>query len=250
MAIVKVLGMETEYGIIIRGAADPNPIAASSTLINAYVAELNRKVEWDFEDETPGRDARGFAREGSMPPEVETHLVNAVLTNGARYYVDHAHPEYSTPECANALDAIRYDKAGEVILARSVAAAARTLPPGPEPGRPEEQLRRQGQLLRGARELPDGPVGALRPDRDPRHAALRLPADLHRGRQGRDARRRRRRVRRSTTSSPSGPTSSRRRSASRPRSSGRSSTPGTSRTATPRSTGACTSSSATPTCPR
>jgi Pup amidohydrolase len=130
VAIVKVLGMETEYGIIIRGAADPNPIAASSTLINAYVAELNRRVEWDFEDETPGRDARGFAREGSMPPEVETHLVNAVLTNGARYYVDHAHPEYSTPECANALDAIRYDKAGEVILARSVAAAARTLPPG------------------------------------------------------------------------------------------------------------------------
>jgi proteasome accessory factor A len=130
VAIVKVLGMETEYGIIIRGAADPNPIAASSTLINAYVAELNRKVEWDFEDETPGRDARGFAREGSMPPEVETHLVNAVLTNGARYYVDHAHPEYSTPECANALDAIRYDKAGEIILARSVAAAARSLPPG------------------------------------------------------------------------------------------------------------------------
>ena len=32
-----------------------------------------------------------------MPPEVETHLVNAVLTNGARYYVDHAHPELSTP---------------------------------------------------------------------------------------------------------------------------------------------------------
>ena len=65
-----------------------------------------------------------------MPPEVETHLVNAVLTNGARYYVDHAHPEYSTPECANALDVILYDKAGELILARSMAAAARMLPPG------------------------------------------------------------------------------------------------------------------------
>ena len=122
--------METEYGIVIRGAADPNPIAASSTLINAYVAELSRKVEWDFEDETPGRDARGFAREGAMPPEVETHLVNAVLTNGSRYYVDHAHPEYSTPECANVYDAIRYDKAGELILARSVTAASRALPPG------------------------------------------------------------------------------------------------------------------------
>ncbi|MGH9057321.1 MAG: depupylase/deamidase Dop [Acidimicrobiales bacterium] len=130
MAIVKVLGMETEYGIVIRGAAEPNPIAASSTLINAYVAELHRKVQWDFEDETPGRDARGFAREGSAPPEVETHLVNAVLSNGARYYVDHAHPEYSTPECADAVDAVRYDKAGELILARSVAAAAQVLPPG------------------------------------------------------------------------------------------------------------------------
>ena len=130
MAIVKVLGMETEYGIIIRGSADPNPIAASSTLINAYVAELSRKVAWDFEDESPGRDARGFAREGSMPPEVETHLVNAVLTNGARYYVDHAHPEYSTPECADVYDVIRYDKAGELILAESITAASRALPAG------------------------------------------------------------------------------------------------------------------------
>ncbi|MBO0729918.1 MAG: proteasome accessory factor PafA2, partial [Acidimicrobiaceae bacterium] len=91
---------------------------------------LSRRVEWDFEDETPGRDARGFLREGSAPPEVETHLVNAVLTNGARYYVDHAHPEYSTPECADVYDALRYDRAGEIILARSVAAAARLLPPG------------------------------------------------------------------------------------------------------------------------
>src|SRR6201996_8533424 len=122
--------METEYGIIIRGAAEPNPIAASSTLINAYVAELNRRVAWDFEDETPGRDARGFAREGSMPPEVETHLVNAVLTNGSRYYVDHAHPEYSTPECADAMECLRFDKAGEQILIRSMQAASRSLPPG------------------------------------------------------------------------------------------------------------------------
>src|ERR1700741_312213 len=136
MALPKGLGIETEYGILHSGVAAPNPIAASSVLINASIAEPARptraahKVEWDFEDESPGRDARGFAREGAMAPEVETHLVNAVLTNGARYYVDHAHPEYSTPECANALDAIRYDKAGEVILARSVAAAARALPPG------------------------------------------------------------------------------------------------------------------------
>jgi proteasome accessory factor A len=130
VAIVKVLGMETEYGIIVRGGGEPNPIAASSTLINAYVASLVRRIEWDFQDETPARDARGFVREAQMAPEVETHLVNAVLTNGARYYVDHAHPEYSGPECSTAMEAVLYDKAGEAILARSVEAASRVLPPG------------------------------------------------------------------------------------------------------------------------
>jgi proteasome accessory factor A len=54
-------------------------------------------VGWDFEDEHPDIDARGFTAEAALAPEVETHLVNAVLTNGARYYVDHAHPELSTP---------------------------------------------------------------------------------------------------------------------------------------------------------
>src|SRR5215467_3262378 len=99
MAIRKVCGIETEFGIVLRGAPESNPIAASSLLINAYVQRLQRiasaagSVGWDFEDESPGRDARGFAREGTLPPEIETHLVNTVLTNGARYYVDHAHPE-------------------------------------------------------------------------------------------------------------------------------------------------------------
>src|ERR687895_670379 len=62
MAIRKVCGIETEYGIVLRGAAESNPIMASSLLINAYVNQLQRKVGWDFEDESPGRDARGFAR--------------------------------------------------------------------------------------------------------------------------------------------------------------------------------------------
>ena len=90
--------METEYGIIVQGGGEPNPIAASSALINAYVASLARRIDWDFQDESPARDARGFVREPAMAPEIETHLVNAVLTNGARYYVDHAHPEYSGPD--------------------------------------------------------------------------------------------------------------------------------------------------------
>ena len=58
-----------------------------------------------------------------MPPQVETHLVNTVLTNGARFYVDHAHPEFSTPECRDALECLRYDRAGELILTRAMEAA-------------------------------------------------------------------------------------------------------------------------------
>ncbi len=141
MAIPKIIGVETEYGIIIRGTQDSNPISASSLLINAYLQDLARrsldppeavKVEWDFEDETPGNDARGSRTPGAMPPEVETHLVNAVLTNGARYYVDHAHPELSTPECADARSIVRFDRAAEEILVESMVAARNLLPPGQE----------------------------------------------------------------------------------------------------------------------
>ena len=130
MAVPKVCGIETEYGVVLRNAPDSNPVLASSLLINAYVE--HRRVGWDFEDESPGNDARGFPRPDSRPPVVETHLVNTVLTNGARYYVDHAHPEYSTPECSDALELVIADKAGERILARSMRAAKRILDPGQE----------------------------------------------------------------------------------------------------------------------
>jgi proteasome accessory factor A len=139
VAVPKICGIETEYGIVIRGAADSNPISASSLLINAYLNTLGNsrgaaapRVGWDFEDEMPANDARGEALRLSMAPEVETHLVNAVLTNGARYYVDHAHPEFSAPECRDARQALLYDRAGEEILLRSMEAARSMLPEGQE----------------------------------------------------------------------------------------------------------------------
>lgn len=140
MAIPKICGIETEYAILHRGIEESNPTAASSLLINAYLNEMERTgapgpaptVTWDFEDEMPGNDARGMSPFGSIAPEIETHLVNAVLTNGARYYVDHAHPEMSTPECADARSIVIFDKAGELILRRSMEAAAELLPPGEE----------------------------------------------------------------------------------------------------------------------
>ena len=122
MALHKVIGTETEYGITVHNQADFNPVLASSALINSY-AGARARIQWSFDEESPGRDARGFGFEESMPSEVESGLVNVVLTNGARLYVDHAHPEYSTPECVDARQAALYDKAGELVMARAVAAA-------------------------------------------------------------------------------------------------------------------------------
>ena len=51
-----------------------------------------------------------------------------MLTNGARYYVDHAHPEISTPECRNALEAVLFDRAGEEIIRSSMDLANEGLP--------------------------------------------------------------------------------------------------------------------------
>ncbi len=135
MAIPKVCGIETEYGILVRGPVHDNasnPVTASSLLINAYLAANHRKVGWDFEDEHPGVDARGFSVDDLLAPDVDTHLVNAVLTNGARYYVDHAHPEISTPECRTAFEALVFDRAAEEIVWASMQAATAMLPAGAE----------------------------------------------------------------------------------------------------------------------
>jgi len=130
MAVVKVLGIETEYGVMASGP-DPDPIGTSSALVNAYAASVSQRTAWDFEDESPGLDARGMPTVAGMAPMVETHLANTVLTNGARFYVDHAHPEYSSPECATPSEAVRYDVAGEHVLRAAMRAALeRNLGPG------------------------------------------------------------------------------------------------------------------------
>jgi proteasome accessory factor A len=131
MAIAKVCGIETEYGIVVRNA-DLNAVAASSLLINAFLGRSETRTAWDFFDEQPGNDARGLLLGEVLAPEVETHLVNTVLTNGARYYVDHAHPECSTPECRTPSELVRYDRAAEEIMRTSMERAKALLAPDGE----------------------------------------------------------------------------------------------------------------------
>ncbi|MFS3130363.1 depupylase/deamidase Dop [Nocardioides sp. Bht2] len=123
MSVRRVMGTEVEYGISVQGQPQANPMVASSQVVNAYaMATLHaRRARWDFEEESPLRDARGFemsrqVADLSQLTDEDLGLANVILTNGARLYVDHAHPEYSTPEVTNPLDVVRWDKAGELVM--------------------------------------------------------------------------------------------------------------------------------------
>jgi Pup amidohydrolase len=132
VASPKFVGVETEYGIAVTGPTEVNPVLASSLVVGAYRAAGRGEVRWDHSDEHPLRDARGYEVPDPHEPlaDDELGLANTVLTNGARFYVDHAHPEYSSPEVSNARDLVIWDKAGERILEDAAERAQRTLPTG------------------------------------------------------------------------------------------------------------------------
>ena len=134
MSSRRVMGTETEYGVSVPGQPGANAMVSSSLVVNAYAPARDRRTRWDFEEENPLRDARGFdvgSSDHEMPGEDDLGLANVILTNGARLYVDHAHPEYSTPEVTNALDCVLWDKAGERIMAEAARLAA--MIPGTQP---------------------------------------------------------------------------------------------------------------------
>jgi hypothetical protein len=117
MSVRRVMGTEIEYGISVPGQPSANPTTLSSQVVNAWsVAEAPtpRRARWDFEEESPLRDARGFDLSPAQALdhndlEEDTGMANVILTNGARLYVDHAHPEYSTPEVTSPRDIVLWD---------------------------------------------------------------------------------------------------------------------------------------------
>src|SRR5919199_577595 len=114
MSVRRVMGTELEYGISVPGQPGANPTTLSSQVVNAWAvadAPMPRRPRWDFEE--------------------DAGMANVILTNGARLYVDHAHPEYSTPEVTNPRDLVLWDKAGEQIMAEAARRAARI--PGTQP---------------------------------------------------------------------------------------------------------------------
>src|SRR5262249_3285978 len=132
MAIPKVMGTEVEYGITVKGDPDFDPISSCVLLVNAYREDHAGEILWDHDQENPLADARGFQVDGEKytPNQQENIARNKTLINGARYYVDHAHPEYSCPEVTNARDLVIHEKAGERILEASRREASSLLPAG------------------------------------------------------------------------------------------------------------------------
>ena len=138
---VPLLGMETEYGIIREDLENSDPVEESMKLLQA----CERKsvfCKWAYSQENSHLDMRGF-RVGSLAQDDEEDAFCAedrkrsysyldmkcdrVLTNGARFYNDHTHPEYSTPECNSVLSLVAHDVAGERIVAECVAIRNREL---------------------------------------------------------------------------------------------------------------------------
>ncbi|MCF2706219.1 proteasome accessory factor PafA2 [Arcanobacterium haemolyticum] len=148
MSAKRIIGMETEFGILEPSDPHANPVALSSNIVEAYggagsASSEAGPIRWDFHGEDPLNDARGFRLERAAahpsqltdnPDELapsgdvrveaipraadrmRPRAANAVLMNGARLYVDHAHPEYSAPETANPREAVLWDRAGEVVM--------------------------------------------------------------------------------------------------------------------------------------
>lgn len=145
---VGLIGLETEYGITRDQASSLDHVTESMALVRAYSnGPFQRR--WNYREEDPHRDARGFRVERLEQDEEEDEFAaqdahrpfsftemksDLVLSNGARFYNDHTHPEYSTPECRTLFDLVAHDRAGERIVWEATRRRNRHLEAEGQPG--------------------------------------------------------------------------------------------------------------------
>src|SRR6476660_4350297 len=127
---MRLFGIEKEYGITREDQDTVDPVVESMELVRAHLtASFERR--WDYGGEDPHEDARGFRVSGLQQDKEEDEFAKVdahrpfsfhemksdlVLPNGARFYNDHTHPEYSTPECRSLKQLVSHDRAGERIV--------------------------------------------------------------------------------------------------------------------------------------
>jgi proteasome accessory factor A len=138
---MSLFGLETEYGITRSDLDSVDPVVESMELVRAHLTAVFER-RWDYSGEDPHEDARGFRVTGLQQDKEEDQFVemdahrpfsfhemksDLVLPNGARFYNDHTHPEYSTPECRTLRDLVAHDRAGERLLFRAAQRRNRSL---------------------------------------------------------------------------------------------------------------------------
>ncbi|MEC4668914.1 MAG: proteasome accessory factor PafA2 family protein, partial [Nitrospirota bacterium] len=138
---MRLFGLETEYGIAREDLETMDAVVESMELVRAHLTEAFQRT-WDYAGEDPHEDARGFRVASLQQDQEETDFAkldahrpfsfhemksDLVLPNGARFYNDHTHPEYSTPECRTLHDLVAHDRAGERILQRAAERRNRVL---------------------------------------------------------------------------------------------------------------------------
>ena len=154
---MRLYGIETEYGITREDLDEVDPVVESMELVRAHLtASFERR--WDYGGEDPHDDARGFRVSGLQQDKEEDDFAkldahrpfsfhemksDLVLPNGARFYNDHTHPEYSTPECRTLRDLLAHDRAGERVVQRAAERRNRAL------GGPHVQLYKNNTDLHG-----------------------------------------------------------------------------------------------------
>jgi len=131
--VSRLFGIETEYGITRDDVDQLDPVIESMELVRAHLT-ASFEGRWDYAGEDPHEDARGFRVSGLAQDKEEDQFASLdahrpfsfhemksdlVLPNGARFYNDHTHPEYSTPECRTLRDLLAQDRAGERIVQRA-----------------------------------------------------------------------------------------------------------------------------------
>ncbi len=139
--IVPLLGTETEYGIIREDQENSDPVEESMRLLRACQAPGVSNA-WAYEHESSHQDLRGFTvprlaqdeeedefceQDKKRPYSYREMKCDRVLTNGARFYNDHTHPEYGSPECNGVLQLAAHDAAGELIVAECARQVNETL---------------------------------------------------------------------------------------------------------------------------
>ncbi|MGB8354576.1 MAG: depupylase/deamidase Dop [Chthoniobacteraceae bacterium] len=142
----RVFGIETEYGITVDGVENLDVVHESIEIVRSYT-ESGSSMKWNYQLEDPHKDARGgraaellqdtdeaayFEIDKKRKLSFEEIKSDLVLSNGARFYNDHAHPEYSTPECSTLREVVAQDKAGEQILEGCAVRRNQKLPEGRE----------------------------------------------------------------------------------------------------------------------